>query len=451
MSLPGASGKPVCFVVQGFGVKTDFTNGRKLDLDASYAVIEGAVIEAGLDCVRADKILHSGTIDVPMYRYLLEADLVIADLSTYNVNAAFELGVRYALRPHMTLVLAEEQFASPFDVNRVVIRKYKHLGDDVGAQEARRLHKDLVEAIKAILPQRKTDSPVYTYLVDLNPPRLPQKQQSAPPPPSMAEAEDITLASPAPAAAEPAEPARMSVHDLLTQSRQLMYPGPDAKADFATACVLLKRALELAPNEANVRQRLALATYKAALPDLRGSLLQARQVLQPLQPQTTHDPETLGVWGAIHKRLWDLDHARDALDESIAAYRRGFLLRRDYYNGINLAMLLDVRALDALAANRRDEAVADRVEARRVRGELIHVAEPLVRESDSDSHRRYWALATLWEAAVGLGNEAQASAWEAELRALPVTGWMQDSRIQQGERVRQMRQTLDAQGIAPTH
>jgi hypothetical protein len=66
-------------------------------LDASYEVIKEAVKLAKLECVRADEIIHSGTIDVPMYERLLNADLVIADLSTNNVNAAFELGVRYAL------------------------------------------------------------------------------------------------------------------------------------------------------------------------------------------------------------------------------------------------------------------------------------------------------------------------------------------------------------------
>jgi hypothetical protein len=38
-----------CFVVQGFGKKTDFTDGRVLDLNASYAVIKEAVEAAGLD------------------------------------------------------------------------------------------------------------------------------------------------------------------------------------------------------------------------------------------------------------------------------------------------------------------------------------------------------------------------------------------------------------------
>ena len=72
-----------CFVIQGYGQKTDYSNGRVLDLDASYAVIKEAVEDAGLECIRCDEIAHSGVIDVPMYQQLLEADLVIADLSTY--------------------------------------------------------------------------------------------------------------------------------------------------------------------------------------------------------------------------------------------------------------------------------------------------------------------------------------------------------------------------------
>ena len=63
-----------CFVVQGFGKKTDFTDGRVLDLDASYAIIKEAGEGAGLECIRADEIVQSGTIDVPMYKQWLQAD-----------------------------------------------------------------------------------------------------------------------------------------------------------------------------------------------------------------------------------------------------------------------------------------------------------------------------------------------------------------------------------------
>src|SRR5262245_56910730 len=48
-----------CFVVMGFGKKTDFETGRTLDLDKSYKnVIKPAVEAAGLTCIRADEIVH---------------------------------------------------------------------------------------------------------------------------------------------------------------------------------------------------------------------------------------------------------------------------------------------------------------------------------------------------------------------------------------------------------
>ena len=91
--------KKTCFVVMGFGTKVDFQSGRKLNLDAAYrTMIKPAVEEAGLVCRRADEIAHSGNINVPMYREILTAEVVVADLSTSSANAFYELGVRHALR-----------------------------------------------------------------------------------------------------------------------------------------------------------------------------------------------------------------------------------------------------------------------------------------------------------------------------------------------------------------
>jgi hypothetical protein len=102
-----------CFVIQGYGRKTDYRDGRVLDLDASYAIIKDAVEAAGLECTRADEIQRSGTIDLPMYEWLLNADLVVADLSTYHSNVVFELGVRYALRPHATIMSPKSSSRTP--------------------------------------------------------------------------------------------------------------------------------------------------------------------------------------------------------------------------------------------------------------------------------------------------------------------------------------------------
>ena len=95
-------------------------------------LIKPAVTAAGLKCVRADEITHSGPIEVPMYEQLLNADVVIADLSTSNKNAYYELGVRHALRPYTTIIICEDGIKTfPFDVNHVLIQQYLHMGEGI--------------------------------------------------------------------------------------------------------------------------------------------------------------------------------------------------------------------------------------------------------------------------------------------------------------------------------
>lgn len=75
----------------GFGEKTDDQTQRTLNLDKTYhGISKPAVEESGLTCIRADDIIQSGVIDKPMFENLLDADLVIADLSTANPNAIYE-------------------------------------------------------------------------------------------------------------------------------------------------------------------------------------------------------------------------------------------------------------------------------------------------------------------------------------------------------------------------
>jgi hypothetical protein len=143
---------PNCFVAMGFGPKTAFYLGKKkprvLNLDKTYEnIIRPAVTEAGFECVRADEIQHSTLIDLPMYQQLLDADVVVADISTSNANAIYELGVRHALRPRTTIVMAENDFAFPFDISHLSIIRYEHLGSDIGASEAKRVIKMLTEKL----------------------------------------------------------------------------------------------------------------------------------------------------------------------------------------------------------------------------------------------------------------------------------------------------------------
>jgi hypothetical protein len=417
-----------CFVVMGFGKKTDFETGRTLDLDKTYRnIIKPAVKAAGLECIRADEIVHSGIIDVPMYKQLLNADVVVADISTSNKNAYYELGVRHALRPYTTIILCEDGIKTfPFDVNHVAVRQYRHLGEGIDSEEVDRMRGLLTDAIKEISGKTPPDpdSPVYTFLNNLTPPALAEALEG------VAEA----VAKSAPDASDVEEsPADSQTHSELMQEVDEAQKG----GDFVTARSLLKlirkRMTPNAPEYAYITQRLALVTYKGKQPTARAALEEARDLLRPLDPATSNDTETLGLWGAVHKRLWEETQDRSHLDEAVRGYGRGFRLRNDYYNGINFAYLLNLRAANPAS---RAEAVADFVQAERVRREVIDICESLERAGGSPNDETYWWMATWAEALLGVGDEAGARQKFEAAAALASAQWMTDSTREQMDKLR---------------
>ena len=124
--------KKTCFVIMGFATKKDPVSNRTINLDETYKkIIQPAVLACGYTCVRADEISDSAIIDRSMYALLYCAELVIADISTYNPNAIYELGIRHALRPFSTIIIKEDQGIIPFDISHNRILNYKHLGTDI--------------------------------------------------------------------------------------------------------------------------------------------------------------------------------------------------------------------------------------------------------------------------------------------------------------------------------
>jgi len=424
--MPNETRKKTCFVVMGFGEKIDYQSSpqRTLNLDRTFEnIIQPAVIDCGLECIRADKIIHSTVIDKPMYENLLDADLVIADLSTSNANAIYELGVRHALRPHTTIVMAENSFSFPFDINRISIVKYKHLGEDIGVSEANRVKKILMEKITKLVVDTEVDSPVFLFLPKL---AEPEKQRFS----GSGEEKRIAsleLAAPAPAA--PAEKtSEISFADLTAKLREEMRrviekarAQAGAPADWLPIIGLLQQAQTMQPNDPYIVQQLALATYKSEQPDRKSALNAAKQILSVLAPATSSDAETVGLWGAIHKRLWDLGKDIADLNQAIRAYARGYLLKDDHYNGINYAFLLNVRA----AISTGDDAIADRVQAKRFRAEVAAICEKLLADKDRplSGEALFWVNATRVEAKVGLAAP-DADAMYGEVLGTAPEPWM---------------------------
>src|SRR4029079_15420903 len=145
--------------------------------------------------------------------------------------------------------------------------------------------------------------------------------------------------------------------DEQTSTLLDLFRDARAESDWSAASKYLTKLLDRRPADDYLNQQLALATYKSKKPDVATALANAKKILEKLQPHATTDPETLGLWGAVHKRLWEVGQGRNDLDEAIWAYEKGFYVKNDYYNGINFAYLLIVRA--AVSSGR--DTIADMV------------------------------------------------------------------------------------------
>lgn len=388
---------PYCFVVMGFGVKTDYETGRTLDLDATYeAIIEPAVTDAGLRCIRADELVHSGMIDRRMYDALYRADLVVADISTGNVNAVYELGVRHALRPYSTIIMKEQDGRLHFDLDHVSTFQYQHLGADIGAREALRARRELSQLIRSIMKTSEPDSPVYQWLPRLQQPKLTEDE--------IEQVVDDTEA----------HERRLSAFVKRGKEASLASRHAEAAEAFANAH-------ELSPREPYLIQQWALATYKSKNPNEEAALLQGIDIIDSLQPGTSNDPETLGIAGAMHKRLWILLQERGSLDKAISYYQRGYEVRRDYYNGENLATCLNFRSKVQSDPAERDY---DRTSATKVRellvADLKQVIEVKWFEERTD---RKWVFATLANCSFALGDEVGGEQYEAMFLAERPAQW----------------------------
>lgn len=104
---------PWCFVIGPIGESGSETR-KRADMLLEY-VIRPALAPLGFDPIkRADADADPGSITDALIRDVLEAPLVVADLTNFNPNAFYELGIRHASRLPTIHVIAE-MIRLPFD------------------------------------------------------------------------------------------------------------------------------------------------------------------------------------------------------------------------------------------------------------------------------------------------------------------------------------------------
>lgn len=151
------------FVIRPFNKKQN-NSGVPIDFTQVHEeLIEPAVKKAGLTVRTTLNIDEAGNIQEDMFRLLIEADLVICDITIHNPNVFYELGIRHALRKKYNILIKQEQVGdqTPFDLGT---ERYLHYHMDTLAED----QKKLTTVIESTLhSSRGTDSPVFHFLSTL--------------------------------------------------------------------------------------------------------------------------------------------------------------------------------------------------------------------------------------------------------------------------------------------
>lgn len=363
----------------GYGNRWDYSQSRKINLDKVYHdIIKPVVEECGFRCIRGDEVLDSGLIDDSIYYGILESDLVIADISTLNPNAIYELGVRHGVKKYRTIIMMESKDKFFFDLNHNRTLTYSY------SSQARSFKKEVVKVkdrlknlINEIDKNEQVDSPLYKFVTDLQEPVRQKMEVSV---------------------AKEGKPIYERIKEATDLRRQAKFEG---------AIALFEELSKDIPSDPYFKQQLALCTYKSAKPSPMEALNKALDILTPLSESI--DPETNGLLGAIYKRKFFVTNDEKYLTKAIYCYKKAYNLFDDYYNGENYAFCL---LLQSTLTKSKEESREFYAMAKHLYRE-IYEANIEVVEEEVNTEYEVWLLATLATCALVINKKEQYEKYES--------------------------------------
>jgi tetratricopeptide (TPR) repeat protein len=156
------------FVMRPFGkkkakAKKDDIAERVIDFDQiDRELIAPALKAVGLGAAATGEFIAEGNIRDDLFSLILEADLVICDVTIDNANVFYELGIRHALRKKRTVLIKGGPVADEVPFDNLTDRYLAYQIDD-----PKRSLPDLINTLTATRASDRTDSPVFKLLPTL--------------------------------------------------------------------------------------------------------------------------------------------------------------------------------------------------------------------------------------------------------------------------------------------
>jgi len=152
-----------CFVIMPFGQKENHIDGEIIDFDEVYTcLIKPAIESLTIKCVRCDEISEAGWIHAKMFEHIYESELAVVDITSWNPNVFYELGVRHALVKAVTVIIRKKGTWMPYNIQGLNILEYDY--DPENPDSIADSIEKIAEIIRNSMRGQKNDSPVHEVL-----------------------------------------------------------------------------------------------------------------------------------------------------------------------------------------------------------------------------------------------------------------------------------------------
>ena len=339
--------QPFCFIAMPFGKKD--AGSRLVDFDAVWKrIIEPAIIDAGMQPLRADEEQLGGIIHKPMFERLLLCEFAVADITASNANVYYEIGVRHAARPSTTVLVSADVFRIPFDLAMLRTLPYR-LAADAHLPTLEEDSRKLSALLKKCRSERTIDSPLFQLLEGIQPLQVASdrtdvfREQ-------VAYVEDLKT--------ELSRARRSGGSDEIKKIRAKLGTLDLVKSGVVIDVLLSFRALkdwqamiDLVNDMPPLLRKTVLVQEQHAFALNRdGRSEEAEIVILRLLKSRGSSSETFGILGRIYKDRWNNElqngttaKAKALLSKAIDAYRKGFEADwRDHYPGVNAVTLMEL-------------------------------------------------------------------------------------------------------------